>query len=51
MRYDALAKLPIRMLGLLLLAVAVSVASCQALIHGLTEPTTEAIQQRLDSDD
>jgi hypothetical protein len=39
------------MLGLLLLAVALSVASCQALIHGLTDPTTEAIEHRLDSDD
>jgi len=46
-----LARLPIRILGLILLAVALSVGSCQALLHGLTESEAVALETDLDSQD
>jgi hypothetical protein len=44
-----MAKFPIRLLGLVLLAVTITVPGCQALYHATTLPTlTEAIEQMED---
>ena len=42
-----MARLPLRVFGLFLLTVSLSVASCQAFVHTLTNPTHAAtIEQR-----
>jgi len=41
----AVAKLPIRMLGLLLLTLAISVASCQALFNGNLLPPMPQLEE------
>jgi len=50
-RYEALARLPIRLLGLMLLTIAVSVASCQALFSGLSAPERASIERSLERGD
>jgi len=37
-----MARLPLRVLGLLLLTLAISVASCQAVFYGATIPSLDA---------
>lgn len=47
LRVLLMAKLPLRLLGLALLTVTITVASCQAVFHGMRLPTENPPVERL----